>query len=201
MAPGQTRVDLQIAESKPFSFFDCFRAGNWFASGSKNLPTSFLAQARQVRDMIGVSMGKENEVHVQFMAVGKAHHFTAVRAGIKSRCGTTRRVPDKIGVDRHVVIMRVELREAVSLINFFRMPFAFGEFAKRLPGETQNRRNAQKGLLIKITLAQLTDFLRTDTRFFRQFGIGNAQATLRFSDDVTDVVFEWYHIRSSLAKR
>jgi hypothetical protein len=32
-------------------------------------------------------------------------------------------------------------------------------------------------------------------RFFGQLRIGNAQAALRFSDDVTDVVFEWNHVQ------
>ena len=75
--------------------------------------------------MIRVRVGKENEFHIQFMAVRKAYHFRAIRAGIESRCGTAGRVPDKIGVNRHVVIMRVELREVVSLVNFLRAPFAF----------------------------------------------------------------------------
>jgi hypothetical protein len=36
----------------------------------------------------------------------------------------------------------------------------------------------------------MTDFLRTDTRFLRQLGIGNTEAALGFSDDVSSVIFE-----------
>ena len=42
----------------------------------------------------------------------------------------TCRVPNKIRVNSHAAIIRGELREAISLINFLRMPFALGEFAK-----------------------------------------------------------------------
>jgi hypothetical protein len=73
------------------------------------------------------------------------------------------------------------------------MPFILGDLTKRSPGETQGRRNAQKRQLIEIALPQFAEFLRADSRFFRQFGIGNAQAALRFANDVSGIVFEWNH--------
>ena len=89
--------------------------------------------------------------------------------------------------------MAVELIEAIHLISLFGVPFVLGKFTKCSRGETQNRRNAQKRQLIEIALPQLTDFLRADPRLFCQFAIRNAQAALRFADDITGVVFERNH--------
>src|SRR5436190_21801176 len=198
MTPGESRIDLQVAKPKTFSLVNELRARNWFPSWCKNICAGFLTQTRQVRDMIGVSVRKENELYIEFLAVRKADHFGGIGASIKSRGGTTRRVPDKIRVDCHIVVVGVELREAVSLINFLWMPFALGEFAKRSRGKAQHRCNAQKRQLIEIALAQCPDFLRTDTRFFCQFSIGDAQAALRFSNDVTDIVFERNHVQAPI---
>ena len=72
--------------------------------------------------------------------------------------------------------MGVELREAFPLINFFRVPFILGDLAKCSGRKAQDRRYAQKRQLIEIALPQFADFLRADSRFFCQFGIGYAQA-------------------------
>src|SRR5439155_25772564 len=115
---------------------------------------------------------------------------TTLCAGVNSRRCTSRRVPNEIGIDRHAVIMAVELGEALSLIYFFRMPFTPGEFAECSPGKAQDGRNAQKRQLIELAIPQLANFLRADARLFCQLGIGDAQTVLRFADDVADVVFE-----------
>src|SRR5437899_3605619 len=103
--------------------------------------------------MVGVGVGKENKFHSQLLPVRKAHHFTAIGAGIKSCRSTTRRIPHQIGIDGHAVIMRVELAETVPLINFFRMPFAPGKFAQWSRRETKNRRYTQKRQLIEIAVS------------------------------------------------
>ena len=197
VTPGQSGIDLQIAKLETFPLLDCFCAGNWFSCWGKNVRAGFFSQARQIRDMIGVRVRKENKSHAQFVVVRKAYHFAAIGPRIKSCRRTTCWVPDEICVNGHIVIMAVELSEAVHLINFFGVPFALGKFTKCSRGETQNRRNAQKRQLIEIALSQLTDFLRADPRFFCQFAIGNAQAALRFADDIPDVVFERNHSPSS----
>src|SRR5437667_176653 len=63
--------------------------------------------------MICVRVGEKDKVHVQSATVRKTQHFCAIGASIKSCCCTTRGIPDQIRVDRHIVIMRVELRKAV----------------------------------------------------------------------------------------
>ena len=73
------------------------------------------------------------------------------------------------------------------------MPFSPGEFAKRAAAETKNRRNAQERRLVKVAIPHLANCFRTDARLFSQFRIGNAQAALRFSNDVTGVVFKRNH--------
>src|SRR5205823_4700920 len=142
-------------------------------------------------------MGKKNKLHLQFAPARKADHFAGIGPGIKSCCHSARGIPYQIRVDGHIVVMRVELHKAVLRINFFWMPFASGKFRKCSRRETEDWSDTQKSQFIDIALAQLTDFLRTDTRFLRQFGIGNAQAALGFSNDVTDVVFERYHLSIS----
>src|SRR5437868_10306592 len=145
--------------------------------------------------MVGVSMREENKLYIQFVAIRKADHFAGVSASIKGRCGMTRWVPNKIRVNSHAVIIRVELREAVTCFNFFWMPFAFGQFAKGFRVKTKDWRNVHEGGLVDIALAKLADCFRTDMRFFSQFRIGNTQPALRFSNDVTDIVFERNHLR------
>src|SRR5206468_6117634 len=104
------------------------------------------------------------------------------------------RIPDEICVYGHIVITRVELGETVALIDSFWAPFAFRQLAKRACGKTQDRCDALQGLLIDIAFAQFADRLQIDARFFFQSGIRNAQTALRFSDDITNVVFERDHI-------
>src|SRR6266567_3301260 len=139
MTPGQSRVDLQVAKAKTFSLLNELRTRNWFPCWCKNICSSFLAQTRQVCDVVGVSVREENKLYIEFVAVCEADHFAGIGASIKGRCGMSCRVPNKIRVNSHTVIIGVELREAVSLINFLRMPFALGEFAKRSPGKAEHR--------------------------------------------------------------
>src|SRR6266513_1128660 len=166
MTPGQSRVDLQVAKAKTFSLVNELRTRNWFPCWCKNICSSFLAQTRQGCDVVGVSVREENELYIEFVAVCEADHFAGSRPSIKGRCGMTRRVPTKIRVDSHTVIIRVELREAVMPSHLFWVPFAFGQFAKGWPVKTKDRRNIQEGHLVEIALAQLADCFRTDVRFF-----------------------------------
>src|SRR5438552_1393679 len=114
MTPGQSRIDLQVAEAKTFSLVDELCTGNWFPCWCKNICASFLAQTRQVCDVVGVSVREENKLYIEFVAGRRADHFAAIGASIKGRCGMTRRVPNKIRVDCYIVVVGVELREAVS---------------------------------------------------------------------------------------
>ena len=98
-------------------------------------------------------MSKEDQFHSQLLPIRRTHHLTAIGAGIKSCRSTTRWIPHQIGIDCHAVIMRVELSEAVSIINFFRMPFAPGKLAQWSRRETQNRCYAQKRQLIEIAVS------------------------------------------------
>src|SRR5439155_10704635 len=84
-------------------------------------------------------------------------------------------------------------REAVHRFDFLWTPSVVRNFAKGSAVQAKNRRNAQQRRFIEIALEQLANYLRSDTSFFGQFRIGNAQAALRFSDDVGSVVFEWNH--------
>src|SRR5205823_7567375 len=96
-------------------------------------------------------------------------------------------------INRHAPIIRVELRESLESFNFFRMPFARGEFAKRTSAETKNRRNAEERRFVKFAIPHSANRFRADARLFSQFRIGNAQPALRFSNDVTYVVFKRNH--------
>jgi len=48
--------------------------------------------------------------------------------------------------------------------------------------------------LIEIAVSQFPNCLRSYARFFGKLRIGNAEAALRFSDDVAGVVFKWNHM-------
>src|SRR5437773_11925190 len=144
MTPGQSRVDLQVAKAKTFSLLNELRTRNWFPCRRKNICASFLAQTRQVCDVVGVSMREENELYIEFVAVCEADHFAGIGACIKGRRTMTCRIPNKIRVDGHIVIIRIELREAVMRFNSFWMPFIFGQVAKGLPVKAEDGRNAQE---------------------------------------------------------
>src|SRR5437899_9720039 len=124
MTPGQSRVDLQVAKPKTFSLLNELCTGNWFPCRCKNICGSFLAQTRQVCDMVGVSVREENKLYMEFVAVCEADHFAAIGASIKGRRGMTCRVPNKIRVDCPIVVVGGEVRVDVCLINSFRIDFA-----------------------------------------------------------------------------
>src|ERR1700758_753290 len=126
--------------------------------------------------MIGVSMREENELHIQLVTVCKAHHFLRIGAGVKSCRSAAVWVPDEVSVNGNAAIICVELRDAVERFDFLWLPIAYGEFAKSVPVQAKDGRNPQESRFVDTALAQLADCFRTDTRFFGQFGIGNAQA-------------------------
>src|SRR2546430_8830914 len=84
MTPGQSRVDLQVAKAKTFSLVDELRTRNRFPCRCKNICAGFLAQTRQVRDMIGVSVREENELYIEFVAGLEAGPFSWKPPQIKS---------------------------------------------------------------------------------------------------------------------
>src|SRR2546421_12266773 len=102
MAPGQSRINFQVSKMEMLSFFDEFRAGYRFAVWDKNIRTDFLAQTRQVSDMIRMRMGKENQLHVQFVALGKSHHFAGIASGIEDRRNAAGLIPEEISVHCHL---------------------------------------------------------------------------------------------------
>src|SRR6266487_5228828 len=198
MAPGQSGLDFQVAEPKLFSLVDWLSTRNWFSRWGKHICAGFFTEPRQIGDMVGMSMRKKNELNIQSVAIRKADHFTGISAGIKCRCGTARGVPNKICVNSHPVIVRVELPEAVIRFDFLWMPCPFGQFTKGLAVEAKDRRYALKGRFVEFVLAQLPNYFRADRRFFGQFRIGNPQSALRLSNNVANVVFKWNHVCSIL---
>src|SRR5438034_2412432 len=198
MAPRQSGLDLQLTKLKLFSFRNWLCTRNWFPRWGEHICAGFFTKTREIGDVVGMSMRNKNELNIQSVAIRKPHHFTGVGAGIKCRCGTARGVPNKICVNSHPVIVRVELPEAVIRSDFLWMPCPFGQFTKGLPVKAEDRRYALKGRFVEFALAQLPNYFRADRRFFGQFRIGNAQAALRFSDDVTDIVFKRNHVRCFL---
>src|SRR5207249_5605220 len=78
-----------------FSVVDWLSTRNRFSHWGKNISTRLFTEPWQVRDMVGVSMRKKNELHIQSVALRKPDHFTGISACIKGYCGATRRVPDE----------------------------------------------------------------------------------------------------------
>ena len=193
MAPGQSCVDLQLANAKTFSLFDRLRARDGFTLRPENIGTGLLTEARQVCDMIGVSVGEEDKFDVQFVAMCKPDHFAGISTCIERGCSVRRRIPNQVRVHSHPVIIGIKLLEPINPFDFGWVPFSSGEFAKSAATERENRRHAQNSCFIEIAVPQLANCLRIDARFFSQRRIGNAQAALRFSDDVAHVVFERNH--------
>src|SRR5438552_9764810 len=176
MTPGQARIDLQIAKSELFSLFDRVRTRDGFASRSKNICTGLFAETREVCDLVGMRVGEENQTNIQFVVLREPNHFLGISAGIEGRRDTVSRVPDEVRVNGHAVIIGVELRETIERFDFLWMPFALRKFPQGSAVQAKNRRNAQQRRFIEIAVAQLAYCLRSDTSFFGQFRIGNAQA-------------------------
>ena len=175
MPPGQSRINFQISQVEVLSFIDRLRARDGFARRGKNIRARLLTQTRQVRDMIRMRVGKENQLHVQFVATGKSQ---------PCRCNRHRyrrpprpelaRIPDEIGIHGHVVITRVELREAVSLIDSLRTPFALRELAKLLPARPRTGATRNSASSSKSPSRSLRIVCELDARLFCQFGIGKS---------------------------
>src|SRR5206468_12917508 len=127
---------------KTFSLVYCLRTRDWFPCWGKNIRTGFFAEAWQICNVISVSMRKKNQLDIQLVAIRKVHHFLRISACIKGRRHASGWVPYEIGIDSHPAIIRVELRDAVSFINFLWMPLALGKFTKRSRSKTKNARNA-----------------------------------------------------------
>ena len=83
MTPRQTRIDLQISKPKLFSLVDGLRARNCFARRGKNIRAGFFAETRQIRDVIGVRVRQQNQLHVQLVVLRKAHHLLGISSSIE----------------------------------------------------------------------------------------------------------------------
>ena len=142
MTPRQARIDLQISKPKLLSLFDRLRARHWFARRGKNICAGFFAETRQIRDVIGVRVRQQNQLHIQLVVLRRAHHLSGISASIEGCRHAGRRVPHKISVNGHAVIVGGELRETVQRFDFLWTPFAVGNFAKSAPVQAKNRRDA-----------------------------------------------------------
>ena len=91
------------------------------------------------------------------------------------------------------MIARRELREALDLFHFRRPPASGCQFAQRPRGQAKHRRDAQDRQLVEFACAQFAHGLRIHARLFHQLRVGQAEAALRFSDDVGEVIFQRNH--------
>src|SRR5215467_436638 len=121
--------------------------------------------------MIRMRMRKQNELHIHFVVICRADYLPGISAGIERCPCAYRRIPDKVGVNSHALIIAVELREAIERFDFVWMPFAVRNFTKGPTLQAKNRRNAHERRFVEIAVAQVTDYLRTDTGSFGQFRI------------------------------
>ena len=133
---------------------------------------------------------EQNEFHAQLSLRDALQHFAAIRAGIECDRFTAGRVPDEIGVYRDVAIFRVELGEALDFANRFRIPFPGAEFTQRSRVQLQCRSDPGRRLVIERAVAQFANAIRTHPRFFRELTVRYAQASLRFADNVAEIVLE-----------
>ena len=132
MAPGQPRLDVDLAEPETFAFLNLLSAGNRFARGNENGCARFFTQPRQVRDMIGMRVGEQNQFHAQAFLCRQPQHIATVRAGIERGRMLCFRIPHQIGIHGHSAVIRAELRQAVEIFQLVGFPFARAKIDKRI---------------------------------------------------------------------
>ena len=79
--------------------------GTGSRAGMKIVRAGFLAQTRQVRDMIRMRVGKQESVARSILAVGKIAPFRCNRRRYRRLPHAFCRIPDQIGVHGHTVII------------------------------------------------------------------------------------------------
>src|SRR5215470_13102719 len=193
MTPRKARIDLQISKPKLFSFINRLRTRHWFAGRGENICACFFAESWQVRDVIGMRVREQDQLHIELVALRRTQHLFAIGSSIESCCHASRWVPNKICVNGHAVVIGRELREPLQRFDFLWMPFAARNLAKGAPIQAKNRRNLEKSRFVEVAVTQLPNCLRIHSRLFGQLGIGNSEAALCLSDDVGGVIFEWNH--------
>ena len=112
MTPRQARIDLQTSKPKLFSLVNGLRARHWFACRGKNICAGFFAETRQIRNVIGVRVRQQNQLHVQLVVLRKAHHLPGISSSIEGCDRALRRVPHKVSVNGHSVVIGGELGSA-----------------------------------------------------------------------------------------
>jgi hypothetical protein len=187
MTGGQARFDFQGAGFKMFSFRDRLRAFLRFELRNVNRRIGRLPEPPQIGDVIGMGVRQQNQSDAELFLIDAPQHLTAIGAGVERHRVARRRIPDEVRVHRYVVIRRVELGEPGDF--FHRFPFSRGQLAKTRATQFQDRRDAIDRVRIEISGAQASDFVRRDPGSLGQLAIGDAQATLRLSDDVGNVIF------------
>ena len=100
------------ADPKPLPFADRFRASSGLVLGDVNRRAGRGAQPFQIGDVIGMRVREQDELDRQTFARSLPQHLGAIGAGIEGRRFACRRIPEEIGVYRHVAVVRVEGREA-----------------------------------------------------------------------------------------
>src|SRR5205085_8279883 len=83
--------------------------------------------------------------------------------------------------------------QAIGLFVLLWLPLTLRQIAQLSRRQTKHRRNPDQRQLVKLAVAQLPNFLRTDPRFFRQLGVGQAQTALGFADHVRKSVLQRNH--------
>ena len=100
-------------------------------AGVKTICAGFFAETRQIRDMIGVRVRQQNQLHVQLVVLRKTQPFPWNQRRYRTAAATrVVGVPHKIRVNGHSVVIGGELREPVQRFDFVRTPFVIGNFAK-----------------------------------------------------------------------
>src|ERR1700674_1942342 len=135
---------------------------------------------------------EQNEFHVQLLLLDALQHSATIGAGIERHRFTAGRIPDEIGVHRHVSIGRIELGESLDLTNRFRIPFPGAELAQCLRIPSERWSDPRRCFIIERAVTKLTNTLGADARRFRELTIRDAQAAVRFADDVAEIVLERY---------
>src|SRR5215471_3856002 len=115
MAPGEPGLDLEFPDLESLAFFDRLCSGRFLTTRKVNWRTRGLGQAIQISHMIWMSVGQKDQLDRQAVFLRVIEHNGTSGATIEGYRFPARRVPDKISVDLHVVIRRVELSQALKL--------------------------------------------------------------------------------------
>ena len=137
--------------------------------------------------MVHMSMGQQNQLYLELIGLRKSQGWGAIRAGVEDHSLLRARIPRQVGVDGHVVVNGIELRQARNLL-VLRVPAFAGALDQRAGAKVQDRRNLADRFQLGLSRFHPAQFVHRHARPFRQLIVAQPEPALRLADNVIKII-------------